>query len=173
MPIKTTFCDIDTVACVSGLTNEQVYERVESGDLLWVWNVSSTLRLKRELRFWSREINDPASVARLTIDDVIKIILPDRSQVPGQRNGILNWEFRRLLRLSKSSLSNLRRELGVKNPGRGRNLFIARGIIEQFFRRRWLGTVSVRKGATRSKYIYEKQWKRPKAEVPSTAKIAN
>lgn len=154
-PIKTTFCGIDTVCCVLGLTVAQVYNKVECGDFLWVWNVSSGKTNKRELRFWSREINSPAAVARLTLDDVLKVVIPDRRRVPGQRDGLFNWEFRHLLRLSKASLSKIRKELGIKNPARGRKLFIARGAVEQFFRRRWMGNIGIRKNAKRTKYIYE------------------
>ena len=148
-PIKTTFCGIDTVSSLSGLPVSQVYDKVETGDIMWVWNVSSGRTYKRELRFWSREINDPASVARMTLDDVIPLLLPDRTHVPGQRAGLLNWEFRHLMRLSKASLSEIRKELNLKNPGRGRNLFIARGTIEQFLRRRWMGNATIRKNAVR------------------------
>jgi hypothetical protein len=141
--IKSTFCGIDTVSCVAGLSVDQVYDRVESGAFLWVWNVSSGASGKRELRFWSREINDPVSVTNLTLDAVIKAIIPERAHVPGQRDGLHNWEFRHLLRLSKSSVSELRKELCVK--GTIRNLFIPRENIEQFFQRRWLGSVYMRR----------------------------
>jgi hypothetical protein len=143
--IKSIFCGVDTVSCVGGFSVDQVYERVESGTFLWVWNVSSGTGDKRELRFWSREINDPASVTNLTLDAVIKFIIPNRAHVPGQRDGLHNWEFRHLLRLSKSSLSDLRKELGVK--GTIRNLFIPRENIEHFFQRRWLGHVYMRSDA--------------------------
>ena len=138
-PIRTTFCGIDTVSCVVGRSIPQVYDLVESGHFLWVWNVSSGVGARRELRFWSREINDSASVANLTLDAVIKSVVPNRTHVPGQRNGLHNWEFRHLLRLSKPSACELRKELGI--CGATRHLFIPRSRIEKFFRRRWLGNI--------------------------------
>lgn len=144
-PIKSIFCGIDTVSCVAGISVDQVYERVESGTFLWVWNVSSGTGGKRELRFWSREINDPASVTNFTLDAVIKSIIPNRAHIPGQRDGLHNWEFRHLLRLSKSSVSDLRKDLGVK--GTMRSLFIPRESLEQFFQRRWLGHAYMRNDA--------------------------
>jgi hypothetical protein len=138
-PIRTTFCGIDTVSCVVGRSVPQVYDLVESGHFLWVWNVSSGVGARRELRFWSREINEPASVAGLTLNAVIKSVVPNRRHLPGQCDGLHNWEFRHLLRLSKPSACELRRELGIR--GTIRNLFIPRSRIERFFRRRWLGNI--------------------------------
>jgi hypothetical protein len=138
-PIRTIFCGIDTVSCVVGRSVPQVYDLVESGHFLWVWNVSSGVGARRELRFWSREINEPASVAGLTLNAVIKSVVPNRRHLPGQRDGLHNWEFRHLLRLSKPSACELRTELGIR--GTIRNLFIPRSRIERFFRRRWLGNI--------------------------------
>jgi hypothetical protein len=140
-PIRTTFCGIDTVSCVVGRSVPQVYDLVESGRFLWVWNVSSGAGARRELRFWSREINDPASVANFTLDAVIKSVIPNRQRLPGQRDGLHNWEFRHLLRLSKPTTCELRNELGIR--GTTRHLFIPRTRLEQFFRRRWLGNIDV------------------------------
>lgn len=147
-PIRTTFCGVDTVSCVVGLSVARIYDLVESGRFLWVWNVSSGVGARRELRFWSREINDPASVAGLTLDAVIKSVIPDRNHVPGQRNGLHNWEFRHLLRLSKPTACELRQELGIR--GAIRHLFIPRPRIEQFFRRRWIGNIDTVKRNTAS-----------------------
>jgi hypothetical protein len=147
-PIRTTFCGVDTVSCVVGLSVARIYDLVESGRYLWVWNVSSGVGARRELRFWSREINDPASVAGLNLDAVIKSVIPDRGHVPGQREGLHNWEFRHLLRLSKPTACELRKELGI--CGKIRHLFVPRPRLEQFFRRRWIGNVNCRRNRDRS-----------------------
>jgi hypothetical protein len=136
-PVKSAFCGAETVSCVTGLSIDHVYEMVEHGRFLWVWNVSAGTGARRELRFWSREINDPASVAKLKLDAVINAAVPFRAHVSGQCDGLRNWEFRHLLRLSKPSLTALRQELGISETGR--DLFISRAGIEQFFRRRWMG----------------------------------
>ena len=146
-PVKSIFCGIETVSCIIGISTDHVYEMVDSGRYLWVWNVSSGIGSRRELRFWSREINDPASVTNLTLPDVIKAVIPNRSKVPGQYNGLRNWEFRHLLRLSKPILCVMRQELGIR--GTDRSLFIPRANLEQFFRRRWLGSLSNNKRKVR------------------------
>lgn len=136
-PIKSAFCGIETVSCVTGISVDHVYEMVEHGRYIWVWNVSVGLGNRRELRFWSREINDPRSVAKLKFDAVIQAAVPFRTH--GQCDGLRNWELRHLLRLSKPSLTAMREELGISETGR--NLFIPRANIEQFFRRRWMGSL--------------------------------
>lgn len=139
--IKSVFCGVDTVSCISGLPVNQVYDKVDSGGYLWVWNVSTGVGAKRELRFWSREINNPASVANLTLDAVINAIIPDRTHIPGQHDGLRNWELRHLLRLSKSTLSEMRQELGIRGTAQGSP--IPRASLELFFRRRWLGNINI------------------------------
>jgi hypothetical protein len=139
--IRSTFCGIDTVSCILGLQVDQVYDRVESGDYLWVWNISTGAGVKRELRFWSREINDPASVVNHTLDSAIKAIIPSRAHIPGQGDGLHNWEVRHLLRLSKSTISELRKEFDVK--GTARDIFVPRASLEKFLRRRWLGNINL------------------------------
>lgn len=149
--IRTTFCGVETVSCVTGLSIDRIYELVDSGYYLWVWNVSSGLGIRRELRFWSREINDHASTARLTFDAAIQSIIPRRSHIPGQRDGIHNWEFGHLLRLSKPILCRMRKEMGIRGPERTvRGLFIPRARIEQFFHRRWVGNPASHKNSAKA-----------------------
>jgi len=151
-PVISAFCGIETVSCVSGLSIEKVYEMVERGRYLWVWNVSSGIGSKRELRFWSREINDPAAVRKLKLDAVIQAAVPYRAHVSGQYDGLRAWEFRHLLRISKPTLHLLRGELAI--CGTARNLFIPRAKIEQFFQRRWLGKIQKKHKPTRYKSYY-------------------
>ena len=152
-PVRSAFCDIETVACIAGLPIEHVYEMVERGRFLWVWNVSSRIASKkRELRFWSCEINDRSSVRKLKLDAVIQAAVPYRSHVSGQFDGLRTWEFRHLLRLSKPTLHLMREELGI--CGTARSLFIPRANIEQFFTRRWLGKILKRRKPVRHKSYY-------------------
>lgn len=137
--IKSLFCGVETISCVYGLPVSRVYDMVDNGTYLWVWNVSSGSD-KRELRFWSREINEPAAVVRLTLDEAVRAIIPRRSHLPGQFNGLRAWEFRHMLRLSKPSLVALHRELDVR--GAVRHYVIPRAKIEEFFRRRWMGNLT-------------------------------
>jgi hypothetical protein len=141
-PIKTLFCGIETVSCVTGLSMDRLYELVDSGNYLWVWKVSLRADSKRELRFWCREINHPSAVLNFTLNSAIDALIPKRAHVAGQQNGLYTWEFRNLLRISKSTVWSLREELGV--IGVERDLFIPRAPLEDFFRRRWLGNITIR-----------------------------
>jgi hypothetical protein len=136
-PVKSPFCGVETVSCVAGLSLDQIYEMVDRGRYLWVWDISVGYGSKRALRFWSREINDPISAAKLKLDAVIGIAIPFRAHISGQYDGLRAWEFRDLLRISKPCLHAMRHELGV--CGTTRNLFIPRASIEEFFRKRWVG----------------------------------
>jgi hypothetical protein len=138
-PVHSTFCGIETVSCVVGLSRPRIYDLVDAGHFLWVWDVSSGVGVKRNLRFLSQEINDSASVSKLTIDTVIKTIIPKRDHITGQSNGIRSWEFRHLLRICKSSLNGMYKELGIR--GTPRNLIIPQASLERFFRNRWIGTL--------------------------------
>lgn len=153
-PVKSAFCGIETVSCIAGVSIEHVYEMVERGRFLWVWNVSTGIGSKRELRFWSREINDPRSVRELKLDAVIQVAVPYRAHVSGQFDGLRAWEFRHLFRLSKPTLHLMREELGI--CGTPRNLFIPRANIEQFFLRRWLGKIQKKRKPSRYKSYYYK-----------------
>jgi hypothetical protein len=135
--IRTSFCSIETVSCVTGFSTSRIHDLIELGHYLWVWNVSSGIGARRELRFWTREIFDRASTARLSYNAVLHSILPQRTKVTGQYDGLRSWEFRHLLRISKSSLCELRKELGIR--GTTRHLFIPRANLERFFSRRWVG----------------------------------
>ena len=141
-PIKTIFCGIETVSCVTGLSVDRLYELVDSGNYLWVWNVSIRVGSRRELRFWCREINHPSAVVNFTLNSAIDALIPKRAHVADQRDGLYNWEFRNLLRISKPTVWGLREEIGVTSVDN--DLFIPRARLDDFFRRRWLGNIIIR-----------------------------
>jgi hypothetical protein len=141
-PIKSSFCGIETVSCVTGVAVDELYELVECGNYLWVWNVSAGVGARRELRFWCREINSPATVLNLTLNAAITAILPRRARDAGRQDGLYYWEFRNFLRISKSTLKGLRQELTPSGPEG--NLFVPLTSLEDFFRRRWLGNILIR-----------------------------
>jgi hypothetical protein len=140
-PIKTVFCGIETVSCVTGFTVDHLYELVESGHYLWVWNMARHTDANRELRFWCREINNPSTVLNLSLNAAMDAFIPKRTRVAGQQDGLYAWELRNLLRLSKSTVFGLREELGATSIER--DLFIPRANLEDFFRRRWVGNVVI------------------------------
>jgi hypothetical protein len=139
-PIHPTavLVDASVVAAVRGVPVDRVFNWVD-GDrnnwLLWVWNVGAQNHGKRELRFWSVEINQCEPVASLAIETVIDRIVPRRN-LPGQSVGLRNWELAALLNISRSSLQALRGELAFRETDEG--IFYGRETIVSFLQRRWL-----------------------------------
>jgi hypothetical protein len=129
----------DAVATHRGVSLEAIYDQVDGGfgdeSFLWVFNIASDLNAKRELRFWSREINAPESTRSLDLEDVIKAIVPRRDALPGQFCGMRNWEVGDLLRVSRPMLLDLRVELEAVPHNGG--IYVPRAALEKFFRRRW------------------------------------
>jgi hypothetical protein len=146
-PIKSIFCGVETVSCVTGLSVDDLYDLVDSGNYLWVWNISAGEGSRRELRFWCREINHHATVLDLTLNGAISAIIPKRDYAAG----LYYWDLRNLMRLSKSTLRGLRDELAPVGPEG--NLRIPRANAENFFRRRWLGNILIRNVALRPTFV--------------------
>lgn len=138
MTIKTTFCGIEAVVGVTGLPARRILELVDCGDYLWVWNVSNAAGGRRELRFWSPEINDPAATGHLSLDEVLARVLPQK------RPAIRQWELEGLLQMQTATLITLRDELEAREEN-GR-VYIPRPALEKFFRARWCGQFSLRSG---------------------------
>ena len=134
---RTPLAKVDGVALLTDQPAKTVYERVEGGGAYgvgyqFVFNVAPNLKGRnRDLRFWVPEISDPKSTAKLSIDDVINVILPvTRREFPAG----LVCQF---LQLRANTLSCLRGELGGK-VCRNRGVYPREGLVK-FLRTRWLG----------------------------------
>lgn len=119
---------VDTVAASRGVTPETVYEDVDSGRLLWVWNVAANPNgTIRDLRFFAQEVIAPEFAKRQTLAQVIKLLVP-------QREWLRNWELEHLLAVRRPTLVALREELrAVVADGAVR---IPRAALVNFFQRR-------------------------------------
>jgi hypothetical protein len=76
-------------------------EAFEPG-LEWVWNVGvNPASEKRALRFWAREVIAPETCRKLTLPDVINLVLPDgqRRFAPGQVADLLLCDYQHLYNL--------------------------------------------------------------------------
>lgn len=145
MNTRTVLVKIDSVMDLTGEDADRVYERADCdsifGSLLWVWNVAANPNGEiRDLRFWAREVVAPETTARLTLDQVTKMILPS------ERKQFHSGEVCFLLRLRRPSLKELRVELNGQLAAN--SSFFPREGLEKFLRTRWLGTS--RSGAARA-----------------------
>lgn len=149
--IKHKLCGIETVCSLSGQTRERTYELVDQGEYIWCWNISRTPN-SRELRFWSPEINRkflqqiaPSMISaenwlkRFTIDQIIAQIIPTRTALRGQFDGLRKWEVCILLRIHRFHLDLLTDELPQHRVKGDARIYIRRPDLESFFKDRWTG----------------------------------
>jgi hypothetical protein len=126
------------VAILRGINDEAALALADD-HYQWVWDVSIN-RKRRDLRFWTKELEDRKVVSNLSLDQVIEQIVPRRDLVPGQFCGLCNWEVTDLLHISRRHMINLRKELGSPRRADGK-VWTRRQALERFFRERWLGAV--------------------------------
>jgi hypothetical protein len=130
---RTMFLDLNGVRATRGCNADKVNALVDSGDLLWVFDMGQGRGKKhlRELRFWSPEIVDAFAVSKLKLADVILQILP-----PGRRtfNGseLCQWFL-----VSRPTVQKIGKEVGgvVKNG----LLRVERERLADYLRQRWIG----------------------------------
>jgi len=130
---RTVFLDINGVRAARGCSADKVNALVDSGDLLWVFDLGKRRGKKhlRELRFWCPEIVEAGQVAKLDLADVILRILPiGRQSFNGSE--LCQWFL-----ISRATVKRIGREIGgtVKNG----LLYVQREPLADFLRRRWIG----------------------------------
>jgi hypothetical protein len=135
LPISngTVFLDLNGVRAARGISADKVNQLVESGELLWVFNLAQAHGGKhpRNLRFWLPEIADARAVRQLSLDAVISKILP-----PG-RSTINGAEIGRWFLVSRPTVKLIGKNLrgAVKN----RLLHVRRDSLAHWLQQRWIG----------------------------------
>lgn len=118
---------VGTVRAVHGCTAETVFQFVESGEYLWVWDFSQGKGSIRNLKFWFDELAAVPDVRKLSLEEVIDCILPHR------RAWFAPGEVCRRFSMDRKSLMRLRSELGLPVGN------VSREPLAQFLRDRWIG----------------------------------
>jgi hypothetical protein len=105
-----------------------VAEKVELGELQWVFNVSVGKSNIRELRFWARELQSP-ECGRMASGQALQHILGEREEWCGS-------QIQQLLMISRPSVTRWQRSGDL--PGRkvGRTFWTTRAALEQFLKER-------------------------------------
>ena len=140
---RITLVTTEVVGSVKGCSREQVYDQVDGGrdTFLWVFDVSAELgKSRRELRFWTRELERPAEVRGLKLVEVLPLIVPRRDLFPSQFPGLPYWQVRDLLRVSRELMLQLRTEMQIEL--RSGAMWVRRDSIETFLRRRWVSAAT-------------------------------
>jgi hypothetical protein len=134
---RTVFLDVNGLRAARGININQVNELVESGKLLWVFNVGRQAgeTHNRNLRFWLPEILDSSEVADLKLENVIQKILPlNRQNFNGSE--LCQWFL-----ISRQTVHRLGQKIGgvVKN----RVLRVERNQLADYLSERWIGATPV------------------------------
>lgn len=119
----------DTACAALGVDTETVTSMVDTGDLIWVWDVSARQRDIRELRFWTAELAD-RSVSSLSVQAAITAI------IPAHRDRLRAAETAMLLRISDPHLHRLVQLDHLTGPRIGHTQWITTASLTHFLRQR-------------------------------------
>ncbi|HEY3761897.1 MAG TPA: hypothetical protein VGN23_09130 [Verrucomicrobiae bacterium] len=122
---------LSTVRALRGCVTEKIKSEVESGQYLWVFDLSLSINApdsrSQALRFWVADIAEGLGVKNLPVDAVVNQILPASYASFHSEDLCTRFSVNRTL------LCRLRKRWG---SGRGR---VKREILADFLKSRWLG----------------------------------
>ena len=135
--LRSVLVKCDVVMSVLGLRPDEVYDRVDGGDLLhpgfvWVWDLAVSRKRKRDLRFFAREVIAPETTAGLELSAVLDIVLPPKRTV------YHSGDLLRMFQIRRPTLADLRDELKGRMLGT-RNCVFPAVAVRDFLSRRWQG----------------------------------
>lgn len=117
---------------ISGKTADAIHCEMESGTVRFVWNIGSGNQIATP-RIWLRALVEPASVARMTLPEVIAAILGT------QRNRWRGVEVAQMLMVSRPQIHRLRKVKALPGTISGHTFWVTRPTLERFFVKRFLG----------------------------------
>lgn len=131
-PLHVQLVTMDVVRALLGISTDAIQSAAESGKIRFAWNVSvkgSRAQIS-ELRFWLREIVQPAAAANLSLSLVIASILGEhRSQWRGV-------EVSNLLMVSRPQIHRLQKSKALPGQVKCNTLWIGRAGLEKFLQDR-------------------------------------
>ena len=130
---RTVFLDTNGVRAARGWSADHVNAAIDSGDLLWVFDLSCGRGKKhlRELRFWFPEIVNSKAVAKLELAEVILKILP-WSRTTFNSSELCQWFL-----LSRPTMMRIGRELSGFQ--KNRMLRVQRAPLANYLKKHWIG----------------------------------
>jgi len=127
---KSVLVRMDSVQTFRGVDAETVFGMVESGALRWVWDFNNGEGKIRQLRFLALEVFTPEIAQRLTLDQVLKIILGE------SRESFRGAEIAHRLRLTHPSIHHFYHDGHLGGTLAGKTLHLSRLTLETFLRAR-------------------------------------
>ncbi len=129
----------DTAMATLGLSRETVLGMVDDGSLRWVFDVSLRREAgpaaapRRELRFWTRELDPAGALAGLSLPLAIDLIV-GRELMPELRATTV----RDILCLQPQQVQRLVHAGELRGRRDGHPCWIERASVVDFLRRRWV-----------------------------------
>lgn len=133
---RPVLVDLNRAMEATGKRREAVLDMVDSGELLWVWDMSADYRGdRRVLRFWLREMTDQIS-RTLSLAEVVSVIV-GHAYAPALRRVTVSemLMLRRCQVLRFVRLGALRRRPD-RHPG-----WVERDSLIECLKQRWVGSV--------------------------------
>ncbi|MFO1487842.1 MAG: hypothetical protein U1F65_05130 [Verrucomicrobiota bacterium] len=126
---RTLLVDSNAVRALHGISTRRVFEWVESGKIIWAFNVGTAA--SRDLRFWSKELYDLEDVSAWMLETVISHILPPSRKTFGFS------EIEQIFLISPTQVCRLFHMLGC--PASVRPVRVSRQALATFLNSRWIG----------------------------------
>lgn len=123
---------MDVARAITGKSADAIRSEMDSGAVRFVWNIS-TGKLLTAPRFWLRALTDPAGVTRMSLPEVIALILGTQRQ---RWRGV---EIAQLLMISRPQVHRLRQIKALPGTISGHTFWVTRPALEKFFMDRSLG----------------------------------
>jgi len=136
MTARTVLAGVETARALLRVPADVITVWIETGRLRWVWDISVRGGSVRELRFWSRELIAPDTIAGLGAAQVIDLIVG-----AAQRARLHSAEVAQILLCSRPHVMRLVRSGELTGALNGHARWIDRASLILFFHHRLLGGI--------------------------------
>lgn len=126
---RVTLLNVDTVRALLGVDSETVKNRIDDGQLCWVFDISVVDNYRRELRIWARTLEPGGTLALAQVIDEI---------IGTQRPTLRGAELEVLLLCSRQHIQQLHERGLLRGEVVGHTRHIKRDSLVAFLRRRFI-----------------------------------
>lgn len=129
--------DISLAVHILGWDQSTIMEMVQSGGLLWTWNVASDLGGARaEWRFWIGELVAPDTQRTQKLDQVVECVVGKREMVD-----LSVFSVKELLRVSRQQVHRLIETNQIAGRISNHVGWVPRASLVGFLKNRWTGNL--------------------------------
>jgi hypothetical protein len=139
-PFKTPLADTATLRALFGVTAGTIFEWVEEGRLIHVFDVALRKCETENWRFWTEEICNPAACRQMECNLALKRIIGLE-----RRSEFRTMEVSNLLLISQPSVFYLCKTRELDSRVWRHTRWITRGSLAEFLARRWSGNLDTAK----------------------------